>query len=142
MIKINFINQYNDKSNYEIIISDIIEIANDYLKIDKNYVVNIILVDNKYIKELNSRFRNINQPTDVLSFENNDMEEELGDVFISVDKAILQAKEYEHSFNQELAFLTLHGFLHCLGYNHQDKVKEEAMFSLQNKILALSKYTR
>ncbi|MFO7969592.1 MAG: rRNA maturation RNase YbeY [Candidatus Izemoplasmatales bacterium] len=142
MIEINFINQYDDDSSYKVVINDIIEIAYNHLKINKNYIINVILVDNDYIKELNSRFRAINHPTDVLSFENNDMEEELGDVFISVDKVKSQAKSYEHSFNRELAFLTLHGFLHCLGYDHHTKSDEEAMFALQKEIIEKTKYKR
>lgn len=142
MIEINIINQYNDESKYEVIIKDIISIAYKHLDLKNNLLINIVLVDNSYIQELNKKYRNKNQPTDVLSFENEDIEEELGDVFISIDKVITQSLEYEHSFERELAFLTLHGFLHCLGYDHQDLDSEEEMFLLQKEIIKNSKYTR
>ncbi|MFW5890734.1 MAG: rRNA maturation RNase YbeY [bacterium] len=142
MIDINFINQYNDNPDYEFVIKDIIKIAYEYLKLNKDYIINIILVDNDYIKSLNKKFRKIDKVTDVLSFENKDMEDELGDVFISVEKVSEQAKAYKHNFNRELAFLTLHGLLHCLGYNHEDEAKEATMFSLQKAILKTSKYKR
>ncbi|MCF7923684.1 MAG: rRNA maturation RNase YbeY [Candidatus Izimaplasma sp.] len=141
-MEINIINQYNDESKYEVIIKDIISIAYKHLDLKNNLLINIVLVDNSYIQELNKKYRNKNQPTDVLSFENEDIEEELGDVFISIDKVITQSLEYEHSFERELAFLTLHGFLHCLGYDHQDLDSEEEMFLLQKEIIKNSKYTR
>ena len=59
----------------------------------------------------------------------------LGDIYISLDKLKEQAKEYGHSFLRELAFLTIHGFLHLLGYNHMDQKEEEIMFKKQELIL-------
>ena len=64
-----------------------------------------------------------------------DMPRLLGDIFISVDKTEEQAKDYGHSFERELGFLTVHGFLHLNGYDHQTKEEEKVMFSLQEKIL-------
>jgi probable rRNA maturation factor len=105
-------------------------------------IANIILVDNEKIKELNSQYRKIDNETDVLSFENDQGLAEIGDIFISIDKAKEQAKDYEHSFERELAFLSVHGFLHCLGYDHLNKNDEEVMFDLQKQILDNSKYRR
>ncbi len=59
----------------------------------------------------------------------------LGDIYISIDKAKSQAEEYGHSLKRELSFLTVHGFLHLLGYDHMEKEDEIKMFSLQNEIL-------
>ena len=59
----------------------------------------------------------------------------LGDIYISLDKASEQAKEYGHSMKRELCFLFVHGLLHLLGYDHMKKEDEEIMFSLQDKIL-------
>lgn len=109
----------------------------------KNARFNIILTDNKEIKELNSKYRNINKVTDVISFALEDEKEEnfflekrvLGDIYISVDKAESQSKEYKHSLKRELSFLSVHGLLHLLGYDHIEKEDEKIMFRLQERIL-------
>ncbi len=102
------------------------------------------MVRSKKIKEINRDYRNIDRVTDVISFAINDQiddyemmetEKELGDVFINVDYAYLQAKEYGHSFEREFAFLFLHGLLHCLGYDHMQKEDEEVMFKIQDLII-------
>lgn len=142
MISVNFINQYDSDNVYQKTIEDMIHIAYDYFKITQDLVINIILVNNHQIQELNRQFRHIDQPTDVLSFDNQDLDEELGDVFISIDKVIVQAKEYGHSFERELAFLTLHGFLHCMGYDHIEKEDEVKMFKIQDDIIENSKFRR
>lgn len=90
--------------------------------------VDVSFVDDKQIQELNTQFRNINASTDVLSFplgENGEYDQNpetnakmLGDVIISVEHAVHQAKEYGHSFDREIAFLTVHSMLHLLGYDH------------------------
>lgn len=92
------------------------------------YEVNITFVDNKKIKELNSKYRDIDSPTDVLSFpmgENGDYPVNpetnfkiLGDIVISVERAVAQSEEYDHSLRRELGFLTTHSILHLLGYDH------------------------
>ena len=102
---------------------------------------NVIIVDNDYIHELNKNYRGIDRETDVISFALNDDEtcnsfiRVLGDIYISIDKAKSQAEEYGHSLKRELSFLTVHGFLHLLGYDHMEKEDEIKMFSLQNEIL-------
>ena len=124
-----------------------LDILNDYVK----YLVkklelekcefNIIIVDNEKIHEINKQYRNIDRPTDVISFaleEDETIDEPfktLGDIYISIDKVYEQAKEYNHSIKRELFFLVTHGFLHLLGYDHMTKEDEEEMFSLQEKIL-------
>ena len=65
----------------------------------------------------------------------NDNVRVLGDIYISIDKAKEQAKEYGHTLKRELCFLTTHGFLHLMGYDHMKKEDEEVMFSLQDEIL-------
>lgn len=92
------------------------------------YEVNITFVDNEKIKELNNKFRNIDKATDVLSFpmgEDSDYPVNpetgfkiLGDVVISVERAVLQSEEYDHSLRRELGYLTTHSVLHLLGYDH------------------------
>jgi len=142
MININIINQYDDIETYNDVIEDIIEHAFKHLNMDNDVVINIILINNEDIQYYNNHYRQIDKPTDVLSFENRDSEEELGDVFISIDKVISQSNEYNHSFERELAFLTLHGFLHCLGYDHDTEEKEIEMFTLQDEIIENTKYRR
>ena len=107
-----------------------------------NGVVNIIIVDNKKIKEINKEYRNIDRETDVISFaledDNTFIElpiRVLGDIYISIDKVKSQASEYGHSEVREICFLTVHGILHLLGYDHMNKDDELVMFSKQDRIL-------
>lgn len=112
----------------------------------------IMFVDNQYIREINMEHRKIDKPTDVLSFPIVDMyegvinsdegdfdfDEEvllLGDIIISLEMAKLQAEEYGHSFERELAFLTTHGIFHLLGYNHDTPEREKKMLSKQYAVL-------
>ncbi len=103
---------------------------------------NVILVDNHYIHELNKDYRHIDRETDVITFALEDNEtidfdqyRLLGDIYISVDKALEQSKEYQHSFQREICFLAVHGFLHLLGYDHMTLEEEKTMFSKQELIL-------
>lgn len=103
---------------------------------------NIIIVDNKRIKELNKEYRGIDNVTDVISFALEDDEtfinldyRILGDIYISLDKTKAQALEYGHSFLRELAFLSVHGLLHLLGYDHMNEEDEKVMFNKQEVIL-------
>lgn len=105
-------------------------------------IIDIILLTDQGIQELNATYRHIDRPTDVLSFPNTDPNSELGDVFISIDRAKEQAETYQHSLERELAFLAIHGFLHCLGYDHHDSSQEKTMFTLQEQILNRAKFTR
>ncbi|MBQ2758596.1 MAG: rRNA maturation RNase YbeY [Clostridia bacterium] len=90
--------------------------------------ISVRFVDNEQIKELNAQYRNIDKETDVLSFplgENGEYDVNpetnaclLGDIVISVQKAMEQSQEYNHSLDREIAFLTVHSMLHLLGYDH------------------------
>ena len=116
----------------------------------ENVVFNLIIVDNKYIHELNKMYRNIDRETDVITFalEDEDTiiipenERILGDIYISIDKAKSQAEEYGHSLLRELCFLAVHGFYHLLGYDHQTKEEEEIMFGKQEEVLESYGITR
>ena len=109
----------------------------------KNASFNIILTTNEEIKKLNTKYRNIEKETDVISFALEDEKKEkfflkervLGDIYISIDKAKSQSKEYGHSLKRELSFLAVHGLLHLLGYDHMKKEDEEIMFKKQEMIL-------
>ncbi|MCK9479963.1 MAG: rRNA maturation RNase YbeY [Firmicutes bacterium] len=104
----------------------------------KNMGVSVLITDNEFIKDLNKKFREIDSPTDVLSFplyddEGNLDDSELGDIVISIEKAQRQAEEYGHSLEREIVFLTVHAMLHLLGYDHVDD--ETEMFRLQKEIM-------
>lgn len=107
-----------------------------------NIEFNVIIVDNDTIWGINKQYRNIDRPTDVISFaleDNQDFPDLdyriLGDIYISLDKVREQSKAYGHSFLRELAFLSVHGFLHLLGYDHMSEEDEKEMFSRQELIL-------
>lgn len=109
--------------------------------------VSVSFVSNEEIQELNRNYRQQDKVTDVISFalqENTENEMDivgedipliLGDIVVSIDKAKEQAVEYEHSLERELGFLTVHGFLHLLGYDHLNKEDEEKMFQRQESLL-------
>lgn len=117
--------------------------------------VALTFVDNEQIHELNREYRGIDRPTDVLSFALNESVEEeldilyeiedeqeldemndlLGDIIISTERAKEQAEEYGHSLEREIGFLFVHGFLHLLGYDHQDEPSERVMMDKQEAVL-------
>ena len=136
---------------------DILEFAAQKTgKEDKEMAVTF--VTNERSHELNLKYRDTNRPTDVisleykpessLSFDEEDLADDpdlaevltefdayIGELFISVDKAKEQAREYGHSFEREMGFLAVHGFLHINGYDHYTPQEEKEMFSLQEEIL-------
>ncbi|MFD1066364.1 rRNA maturation RNase YbeY [Oceanobacillus locisalsi] len=109
--------------------------------------ISISFVDNEQIQVINRDYRDKDQPTDVISFAMQEVEDDemeivgeglpvvFGDIIISIDKVKEQAQTYNHSFERELAFLALHGFLHLLGYDHMNKEEEQKMFQRQDDIL-------
>lgn len=116
--------------------------------IKQNSELSVTFVTNDRIQEINAEYRNIDRPTDVISFALEDEVEGeaaivstpdnpvlLGDIIISIEKAKEQAEEYDHSFMRELGFLAVHGFLHLLGYDHMNEEDETEMFKRQDVIL-------
>ena len=108
----------------------------------KSSIFNVIIVSEEKIKELNRDYRSKDSVTDVISFALEDDKtfiktdmRILGDIYICLNKAKSQALEYNHSFLREISFLSIHGLLHLLGYDHMKKEDEEEMFSLQEMIL-------
>ena len=126
--------------------------------------VNLVITDNEEIKRVNAEFRNINAPTDVLSFPNLDFDtpgdfslvEEneanyfdpetgmmmMGDIVISVDKVYEQAEEYGHSRKREFAFLVAHSMLHLCGYDHMEADEAAVMEAKQKEALEALGITR
>lgn len=137
-----------NKTNYQVdedILKKVIDIAFDYEKVLDAYF-NVIFIDNNEIHKINKEYRNIDRPTDVISFALEDDKiipsigfRMLGDIYISVDKIKEQAKLYSHSELREMCFLTVHGLLHLLGYDHTKSEEEEKiMFGKQDEILSLA----
>ncbi len=119
----------------------VIEKVSELLGIESS-IVSIVLVDNEYIHKINKEYRNVDRETDVISFAFMDDETnpesgitDLGEIYISLEKAHSQSKEYGHSFKRELCFLLTHGLLHLLGYDHMTEEDEKEMFGLQEEVL-------
>lgn len=107
-----------------------------YEEIDRDLEVSVTFIDNEGIRKLNRSYRKIDKATDVLSFplfdfegDKDAMEDELcdmlGDIVISLERAAEQAEEFGHSFEREVAFLTVHSMLHLLGYDHETSEEDE-----------------
>lgn len=111
----------------------------------ENSEVSVTLTNNAYIHTLNKEYRGIDRPTDVLSFALNESDEPkmidgpeiniLGDLIISVERAEEQAEDYGHSLRREVAFLTVHGMLHLLGYDHLEDNEREEMEAEQRFVM-------
>ena len=119
--------------------------------------VNLTLVDEKRIHEINLETRQIDAPTDVLSFpmfekneideivakrEKNKLPEPLGDIVISLEKVREQAEEYGHSFERELSYMVVHGFYHVMGYDHIKEEDKQIMRPKEEAVLEILKQTR
>lgn len=125
-----------------------------YEEFETSCEISVSIVDNDEICQINKQFRDIDRPTDVLSFpllsfeegerieRNEDGEVLLGDIIISYEKAQEQAEEYGHSFEREIAFLTAHSMLHLLGYDHMEADEEAEMFGKQKEILIHAGFPR
>lgn len=103
----------------------------------KKAEINVIFVDDDEIHRINKEFLNHDYPTDVITFpfEDSDLE---GEIYISVDTADLQAKEYKVTLTNELMRLAIHGTLHLIGYEDNTKEKKAEMSELEDKFLALN----
>ena len=134
----------------KMLVREAVEATLDYEQYGNPCEVSVSFVDNAEIRDLNKKFRGIDKATDVLSFPLFDYEGEseeppvdemlgmLGDVVLSLEKAKSQAKTYGHSFEREVAFLTVHSMLHLLGYDHETGEEDEAdMRRRQSEIMDL-----
>ena len=99
----------------------------------------IAIAGDKQIRELNKKFRQYDEPTDVLSFPSgtsvNSQSGYLGDIVISQPRAKAQAKAAGHSISDEMQLLVVHGILHLLGYNHDEPAEKAKMWAFQDSIL-------
>lgn len=145
-------------------ITDLLQFAAE--KIGKqNKEMAVTFVDNARVHEVNLKYRGIDRPTDVVSLEykpessivfneedllNNpelaemmeDFDAYIGELYISIDKAREQSEDYGHSYEREMGFLAVHGFLHINGYDHYTPEEEAEMFGLQEEILTAYGLTR
>lgn len=137
-MKINIHNQTEE---------DILEVEKLLKKVFKTIKektsMEIVFVTLDQIHKMNFDYRQIDRPTDVLSFINDDESiRSLGDIFISLDQARRQAADYEHSFEREVGFLAVHGYLHLKGYDHHTPEEEKEMTEMQEIILNKAKLQR
>ena len=142
MNRFEIVNETNEQINELEEIKKLVNFALNYQQIE-NSIFNIIIVDEEKIQEINRDYRNKDSVTDVISFalEDDDTFIEtdmriLGDIYICLKRCKDQSIEYGHSFLRELSFLTIHGLLHLLGYDHMNEDDEKVMFKLQEMILS------
>ena len=140
MLDYSITNEYGYDKDYSYL-DDVIKRTLKHEKVN-NCVFSIIFVSLDEIQKINKEYRNLDKVTDVISFAFEDTGNIvynnvrfLGEIYICIPRMIEQAKSYGHSETRELAFLTVHGLLHLLGYDHMTKEDEEIMFGLQEKIL-------
>ncbi len=142
---IDFLNQGpKEFDSYEDIFNEYYVKIFKKLNLKGDFITDVTIVDNKTIHKINNEYRNVDRPTDVISFAFLDEKSErelkggpinLGQIIISYQKAIEQADEYKHSLKREMVFLFVHGMLHLLGYDHMNEDDEKVMFGLQDDIL-------
>lgn len=125
-------------------IEQLLQFAATYEGITEEAEVAVSFVTDEEIKEINRDYRDKDSITDVISFALEDGDDELfdiadvrtlGDIIICTNRAKTQAKDYGHTYERELGFLSLHGFLHLLGYDHMNEQDEKTMFTKQDEIL-------
>lgn len=152
MFTIDFIDHTNlVKEDWFTQIDKLLTFAKEQENIEEEAELSVTFVDKDEIQEINKMYRDKDKVTDVISFALEEDEPEitgiemprvLGDIIICTDVAQEQADSYGHSFERELGFLALHGFLHLLGYDHMNEQDEKQMFGRQDQILNAYGLTR
>lgn len=148
MLLIDFLDETNEVQEAHIdLVEKLLQHAAQIEGIEDGSEVSITFVTNEAIHEINRQYRDKDQPTDVISFALEEIGEGevqiigegipriLGDIIISTDRTREQAEDFGHSFERELGFLAVHGFLHLLGYDHMEPEDEKVMFGKQDEIL-------
>lgn len=100
----------------------------------KDAVASVNFIDKQDIQKLNKKYRNIDKPTDVLSFES-DIEGDLGDIFICREVAQENAKKFNTTLDKEINLLVVHGLLHLCGYDHIEDEDAEVMEAREEELL-------
>ena len=137
-LMIYFMNESGEDVTYKqkMLLREAVKATLDYEGFQNDVQISVTFVDDEGIRAINNSYRNIDKATDVLSFPLTDFEggEEpptdepeiaLGDIVISLERARAQAEEFGHSFDREIAFLTVHSMLHLLGYDHVDSEEDD-----------------
>ena len=135
MISIDFENIPSDKL-LRSTIQKAVKIGLDGLKAD----LSVVVCDDEFIHNLNLQYRNVDRPTDVLSFGSDEVDPEsgiryLGDIIISLPRASAQAAEANHPVTDEISMLAIHGVLHLSGYDHQTDEEKSLMWAKQSEYL-------
>ena len=155
MIEVNY-NAISELPNEEKLIKEVVSRVLEEEKVLPEVDVYITLTNNEEIHKINKEYRDVDRPTDVLSFPmyerdeieglKNDTDDEiekiLGDIIVSIEKVREQAEEYGHSFERELAYLVTHGMLHLLGYDHMIEEEKAVMRKREEEILETLNITR
>lgn len=151
-IEMSFYNETNyDKYNEEYFLN-LSQVIFNHLRLNNYFIFDITIVTLDEIHRINKVYRNIDRPTDVISFafedevegenkiiRNDNLPRTLGEIFICYEKCQMQSEEYGHSLDREMAFLFTHGLLHLLGYDHMNEDDEKIMFKIQDEIMDLLK---
>ena len=139
-----------ENDSYKELIEEVVSMCFKVEKLEKlNLYISITLTTPQEIRTINNEFRKIDKETDVLSFpmfekneldlmvkeQNNSIPETIGDIIISVERVKEQAKEYEHSFERELAYMVVHGFYHLMGYDHMEEEDKKIMRQKEENVL-------
>lgn len=149
MYNIEYLEIEENKEYEEIIKKVIKECFKEEKLMSSKLYIDIVLTNPKNIQKINKQYRNIDKPTDVLSFpmfekqeldlkiKNNNFlhEDVLGDIVISIEQVEKQADEYEHSFEREFSYMLVHGFYHLMGYDHIKEEDKAKMRPKEEKIL-------
>ena len=155
MIEVNY-NAISELPNEEKLIKEVVSRVLEEEKVLPEVDVYITLTNNEEIHKINKEYRDVDRPTDVLSFPmyerdeiaglkndtNDEIEKILGDIIVSIEKVREQAEEYGHSFERELAYLVTHGMLHLLGYDHMIEEEKAVMRKREEEILEALNITR
>lgn len=157
LCEINYLDIKPNKNYEELIKKVVTQCFKTENLLNTKLYINIILTTPENIHEFNKKYRNIDNPTDVLSFpmfEKSELEEKvksnqfsenpdiLGDMIISIDQVAKQAKLYGHSFERELAYMVVHSFYHLLGYDHIKEEDKKVMRKKEENVLDILEIKR
>jgi probable rRNA maturation factor len=132
-------NKIQLKKSTEDLITKVIETTLKMEGMELDYEISVSFVSDEEIRDLNKQYRNIDRETDVLSFPFDDEFETgtriLGDIVLSVERAMDQAEDFGHTVERELAYLTAHSTLHLIGYDHMTDDEKAAMRQKEKEIM-------
>jgi probable rRNA maturation factor len=140
-----------DTSELEALVRKVLETGLKVLAVKDPVEISVTFVDNETIRTLNRDYRGVDQVTDVLSFAQEEGAEfiqlqgaprMLGDIIIALERAVEQSNEYNHSLEREVGYLTAHGLLHLLGYDHQTEEERHKMRELEELVMVELNLTR